>query len=165
MTGNAEEYWNKFYDDLAEIFFTDKAYVFKEIAYQAKTMREISQSTGIPYMTVRKYIRWAKEKGYVIVAGTEKVGSVLAEKWLSTFVPEIEDVEKDVTVIKLKIKIWTRRYLCEIACPSRDVCPTYKKLKDSSRDLISYRKVTIDRRFIRSGDTGFCEQATKVKKQ
>jgi len=99
MSSNLESFWARFYDDLANVIFSDKAYVFEEIANEPKTMREISESTGVPYMTVRKYIRWAKERGLVTVVGAKKSTTVLAEKWLLTFLPTIVEVETGALLI------------------------------------------------------------------
>ena len=106
-------------------------------------------------MTVRKYIRWAKEKGLIAVVRTKKVGSVLAEKWLLTFVPEVMDVEKGL-ILRVKLRIKMRREFCENACPMKDKCPVYKELKNGA-DVVPYRIVTIEKRLIESKDVGVCE--------
>jgi hypothetical protein len=159
MSSNLESFWARFYDDLANVIFSDKAYVFEEIANEPKTMREISESTGVPYMTVRKYIRWAKERGLVTVVGAKKSTTVLAEKWLLTFLPTIVEVETGALLIKLKLKLFLRRVFCEEVCPFRERCPTYSKLKD---DLVPVRFVVVDRRFVREGDFDVCTNVVEV---
>ena len=57
------EFWESFYEAVKEMFFSDKIYVFREIVNEPKTIKEISEAVGIPYVTVRKYMKWAYERG------------------------------------------------------------------------------------------------------
>ena len=155
MSTKGKEFWEEFYETIGEMIFSDKIYVFKEIVDEPKTMKEISEATGIPYMTVRKYIRWAKERGLVTVAGTKKVGSVLAEKWLLTFIPEVVDVEKGL-ILRVKLKIRMRKEFCENTCPLKEECPVYKKLREGA-NITPYREVVIEKREFKSEYTSVCE--------
>ena len=65
-------FWEDFYDGVREAFFSDRVYVLREIVRKPKTIREISEKTKIPYVTVRKYLTWAKSKGLATVVGTKK---------------------------------------------------------------------------------------------
>ena len=59
--------WGIIYDAIREAIFSDKVYVLKEIVNEPKTIKEIAESVDMPYPTVRKYMKWAVEKGLVIV--------------------------------------------------------------------------------------------------
>jgi len=52
-------FWESFYDAIREMIFSDKIYVFREIVKEPKTIREIAEAIGMPYVTVRKYMKWA----------------------------------------------------------------------------------------------------------
>ena len=157
-----KEFWSEFYDAVKEILFTEKSYVFNEIVNQPKTMREISEATGIPYVTVRKYVRWAKDKNLVFRADVVKVGSVLAEKWLLTFVPEVLDVEKSL-VLRVMLRIKMRREFCESFCPLKDKCPAYKRFVEKGE--VPYREVLVEKRFVKSDDWGFCRIVSKKEEK
>ena len=149
-------FWEDFYEAISEMIFSDKVYVFKEIVNEAKTIREIAEATGMPYVTVRKYIRWAAEKGLVVVVGTKKVGGAISEKWLLTVVPEVEKVEENNLVIKVKLKIRMRKVFCEWVCPFKDKCPVFEKIK-SGEKVAPYRRVEIEKRTFKGESTQVCK--------
>ena len=66
------EFWSVFYDAAREAFFSDRIYVLREIVDEPKTIREIASAAGMPYVTVRKYLKWAHEKGLATVVGVSK---------------------------------------------------------------------------------------------
>ncbi len=42
---------------LGELLRCHKRYVFREIVKEPKTIREIAEAVGMPYVTVRKYMK------------------------------------------------------------------------------------------------------------
>ncbi|WP_456329212.1 hypothetical protein [Archaeoglobus sp.] len=151
-----EEFWDEVYEAIGEMIFTDKIYVFREIVDEPKTIREIANATGMPYVTVRKYIRWAAEKGLVTVVGTKKVGGAISEKWLMTIIPEVEEIEENNLVIRIKLKIKMRREFCEWVCPFKDKCPVFKKIR-SGEKVVPYRRVEIEKRTFKGERTRVCK--------
>ncbi|WP_290596961.1 MULTISPECIES: hypothetical protein [unclassified Archaeoglobus] len=156
-----EEFWDEVYEAIGEMMFTDKIYVFREIVDEPKTIREIANATGMPYVTVRKYIRWGAEKGLVAVVGTKKVGGAISEKWLMTIIPEVESVDEDNLVIKVKLKIRMRREFCEQVCPFKKDCPVYAEIK-SGKDVAPYREIEIEKRTFKGVKAEVCEPLESV---
>lgn len=148
-----KEFWETFYDAVREMFFSDKVYAFREIVDEPKTMREISEATGIPYVTVRKYMRWGYEKGVATVVGTKKERGAISEKWLLTFVPEVLEVEKNL-ILKVKLKLRLRDVFCRSVCPVNKECPTFAKISRGEQ-ITPYRIVTIERRLTNAEDDAY----------
>lgn len=154
------EFWKEFYEAVEEMVFSDKVYVFREIVNEPKTIREIAEATGIPYVTVRKYIQWAAKKGLVTVVGTKKVGGAISEKWLLAIVPEVEEIKEENLVIRVKLKIKMRLEFCERVCPFKEGCPAYEKAKTTS--AVPYRILEIEKRRFKGDETEVCEGVAEV---
>ena len=145
-------FWEDFYDGVREAFFSDRVYVLREIVRKPKTIREISEKTKIPYVTVRKYLTWAKSKGLATVVGTKKEKSKLAELWSLTFEPKVLELREENMLIVVKVKLVLRKIFCEEFCPLKDSCPHYEK------DVYPYRIVEFEKSFVRSVDKDeFCK--------
>ena len=155
------EFWESFYEAVKEMFFSDRIYVFREIVNEPKTIKEISEAVGIPYVTVRKYMKWAYERGLATVVGTKKERGAISEKWLLTFVPEIIEVREDHLVVKIKLKIWIRKEFCEQICPFKEKCQAYKRLKKGD-EILPYREVEIEKRKFRGEEVEVCKHPVKM---
>ena len=142
------EFWKNFYDGVREVFFSDRVYVLREVLREPKTIGEISEKTGIPYVTVRKYLTWAKSKAVATVVGTKKEKSKLAELWLLTFEPKVLELKEVDMLIVVKVKVLLRKIFCEVFCPLKDSCPHYEKLSE----VRPYRIVEFEKAFVRSVD-------------
>jgi len=153
------EFWESFYEAVKEMFFSDKIYVFREIVNEPKTIKEISETVGIPYVTVRKYMKWAYERGLATVVGTKKERGAISEKWLLTFVPEIIEVKEDNLVVKIKLKIWIRREFCEQICPFKDECPSFERIR-KGEEIVPYRELEIERKLAKGEDHKICKPVT-----
>jgi len=142
----AVEFWSEFYDAVREAFFSDKIYVLREIVDEPKTIREIASATGMPYVTVRKYLKWAHERGLATVVGASKgERGALSEEWLLTFVPEVVGVRVDGLVVKVRLKVRFRKVFCERVCPLRDECPHYQVIKKGD-SVTPYRVIEVEKR-------------------
>ena len=148
-----ENFWESFYDAIREMIFSDKIYVFREIVKEPKTIREMAEAVGMPYVTVRKYMKWAYERGLATVVGTKKERGAISEKWLLTFVPEIIEVKEDNLVVKIKLKIKMRKEFCEQVCPFKKKCPNYDKIRDG---YVPYRVIEIERRVFKGDNEMVC---------
>ena len=153
------EFWENFYEAVKEMFFSGKIYVFREIVNEPKTIKEISEAVGIPYVTVRKYMKWAYERGIATVVGTKKERGAISEKWLLTFVPEIIEVKEDNLVVKIKLKIWIRREFCEQICPFKDECPSFERIR-KGEETVPYRELEIERKLAKGEGHKICKPVT-----
>jgi len=144
-------FWEDFYDGVRESFFSDRVYVLREIVREPRTMREISEKTKIPYVTVRKYLTWAKSRAVAAVVGVKKDRGALAELWQLTFEPEVLELKEDDMLIVVKVKVAFRKIFCEEFCPSKDSCPHYEKLVEGE-SVCPYRIVEFEKRFVRMYD-------------
>ena len=156
-----EDFWRRFYDAIREMIFSDRVYVFREIVNEPKTIKEIAESVGMPYVTVRKYMRWAYERGLAVVVGMKKERGAISEKWLLTFVPEIVEIKEDNLVVKIKLKVNIRREFCEQICPFKDECPSYEKIKKGEK-IVPYKELEIEKRLAKGENRKICRMATVV---
>ena len=156
-----DEFWKRFYDAVREMFFSDKVYVFREIVNEPKTIREIAEATGMPYVTVRKYMKWGYEKGIATVVGTKKERGAIAELWLLTFVPEIIEIKENKLAIRVKLKLWLRKEFCEQVCPFREECPSFEKIR-ANKEINIYRKVVIEKRLAHGESYKICKTPVVV---
>ncbi len=155
-----ENFWESFYNAIKEMIFSDKVYVFREIVKEPKTIREIAEAVGMPYVTVRKYMKWAYERGLATVVGTKKERGAISEKWLLTFVPEIVEIKEENLVVKIKLRLQMRRAFCEQICPYKDNCPVFEKIK-KGEEVLPYREIVLERRKLIEGiKTEKCELIT-----
>jgi len=159
--GTMENFWESFYDAIREMIFSDKIYVFREIVKEPKTIREIAEAVGMPYVTVRKYMRWAYERGLATVVGTKKERGAISEKWLLTFVPEVIEVKENNLVVKIKLKIKIRKEFCEQICPFKEECPTFERVKKGV-DVIPYRELEIERKLAKGVEHKICTPIVAV---
>jgi len=137
------QFWEKFYDAIREMIFSDKVYVFREIVNEPKTIREIADKLGMPYVTVRKYIQWGYKNGLTVVVGTKKDRGAISEKWLLTFVSEVLEVKEDNLLIEIRLRINIRREFCEGVCPFKSECPNFLKMKNGEKVVPKYRDVEL----------------------
>ncbi len=149
------EFWNEFYDAVKEMFFSDKIYVFREIVNEPKTIKEIANAVDMPYVTVRKYMKWAYEKGLATVVGTKKERGALSEKWLLTFIPEIIEVKEENLIVKIKLKIRFRKEFCEQVCPTKDKCPHYKRIEKGEK-VVPYRLLEVEKKLAKGETFEMC---------
>ena len=156
-----ENFWESFYDAVREMIFSDKIYVFREIVKEPKTIREIAEAVGMPYVTVRKYMKWAYERGLATVVGTKKERGAISEKWLLTFVPEIVEIKEDNLLIKIKLKIKMRKEFCEQICPFRDKCPSFERIR-KGEEIVPYREIEIEKKLARGVDHKVCKPITTI---
>jgi predicted transcriptional regulator len=156
-----EEFWEIFYDAIREMFNSDKILVFREIVKEPKTIKEIAEKLGMPYVTVRKYMRWGFERGLAVVVGTKKERGALSEKWLLTFVPEIVELKEDNLVVRIKLKLWMRKEFCEQVCPFKKECPTFEKIR-ANEVINPYREVVIEKRMAHGESYKVCKTPVVV---
>ena len=156
-----EEFWETFYNAVREMFFSDKVYVFREIVNEPKTIREIAEKVRMPYVTVRKYIRWGYERGLVTVVGTKKERGAIAELWLLTFVPEIVELKNDNLAIRVKLKLWLRKEFCEQICPFKDECPSFERIR-KNEEIAPYREIEIEKKLAIGEEHKVCKPITTV---
>lgn len=103
---------------------------------------------------MRKYLKWAHEKGLATVVGVSKSErGALSEKWLLTFVPEVVGVRVDGLVVRVRLKVRFRKVFCERVCPQKEWCPHYQVTKDG---ITPYRVIEIEKREVKRVDTGTC---------
>ncbi len=150
------EFWKRFYEAIKDMFFSDKIYVFREIVNEPKTIREIAEKVGMPYVTVRKYLKWAYEHGIATVVGTKKERGAISEKWLLTFVPEIIEIKEDNLVVKIKLKIKIRRDFCEQVCLFKEECPSFERIK-KNENIVPYRVLEIEKKLAKGEKVEACK--------
>ena len=149
----------KEYDEMFSKYPLDSysvQYLAKKINKEPKTIREIAETVGMPYVTVRKYMKWAYERGLATVVETKKERGAISEKWLLTFVPEVIEIKEDNLAIKIKLKIKMRREFCEQICPLRDNCPNFERIK-KGEEVVPYREVEIERRKFIGDENKLCK--------